>query len=91
MYCSYPKDTDKYMILQRSENTHTHRHTQSCLSSLTAQFTTESLEARRVRRDIYSVEGTGWSSLTHKLSYPAKLSSENKREVQTFSDEQKLH
>ena len=54
----------------------------------TADFSTETLQARREWQDIFKV--LKGENLQPRLLYPARISSKTDGEIKSFSDEQKL-
>ena len=55
---------------------------------LTADFSAETLQARREKQDIFKV--MKGKNLQPRLFYPARISSRFDREIKTFTDKHKL-
>uniref|UniRef100_A0A8D1ZGM8 L1 transposable element RRM domain-containing protein n=2 Tax=Sus scrofa TaxID=9823 RepID=A0A8D1ZGM8_PIG len=78
------KDKEKILKAAREKNKVTYKGT---LIRLSADFSAETLQARREWHDILNMKG---KNLQPRLLYPARLSFRFEGEIRTFTDKQKL-
>ena len=82
------KDKEKILIAAREKKQITYKGIPIRLSRLSADFSTETLQARREWHDILNV--MKGKNLQPRLLYPARLSFRFEGEIETFTDKQKL-